>query len=82
MTPLKIGLTGNIGSGKSIVSAILRSIGIPVYDCDTEAKRLMQEDSETRDSIIAKFGNDCYPDGKNLNRQHLAEKIFNKSTAE
>ena len=42
--PLKIGITGNIGSGKSILSTIFRTIGIPVYDCDTEAKRLMQKD--------------------------------------
>jgi dephospho-CoA kinase len=81
MTPLKIGLTGNIGSGKSIVAAILRTLGIPVYDCDSEAKRLMQEDLETRSNIIDKFGSDCYPDGKNLDRRHLAEIIFNNPAA-
>ena len=81
MTPLKIGITGNIGSGKSIVSAILRTTGIPVYDCDTEAKRLMQEDAKIRDKIIALFGSSCYPDGKTLDRQHLAKKIFNNPTA-
>ena len=81
MTPLKIGLTGNIGSGKSIVSAILRTSGIPVYDCDTEAKRLMQEDPETRSSIIDKFGSRCYPDGKNLDRRYLAGIIFNNPEA-
>ena len=79
--PLKIGLTGNIGSGKSIVSAIFRTIGIPVYDCDTEAKRLMQSDEATRSRIIETFGKECYTPAGQLNKKHLASIIFNDATA-
>lgn len=80
-TPYKIGITGNIGSGKSIVSAILRTIGIPVYDCDTEAKRLMLKDNFVRSKIVETFGKECYTPNKELNRQHLANIIFNDTTA-
>ena len=80
-TPFKIGITGNIGSGKSIVSAILRTIGIPVYDCDTEAKRLMQNDNIIRNSIIEAFGTECYIPHEGLNKKHLANIIFNDPTA-
>ena len=78
--PYKIGITGNIGSGKSIVSAMLRTMGIPVYDCDTEAKRLMQTDKFIRCNIIEAFGEDCYTH-EGLNRKHLAGIIFNDATA-
>ncbi len=82
MTPsLKIGITGNIGSGKSIVSTILRTLGIPVYDCDTEAKRLMQKDSTIRSRIVETFGKECYTSHEELNRKHLANIIFNDTSA-
>ncbi|MBQ2340364.1 MAG: dephospho-CoA kinase, partial [Bacteroidaceae bacterium] len=38
---LRVGITGGIGSGKSFICKILQAKGFPVYDCDTEAKRLM-----------------------------------------
>ncbi len=82
MTPsLKIGLTGNMGSGKSVVSTIFRIMGIPVYDCDTEAKRLMQHDKITRSKIIEAFGKECYTPSKELNKKHIASIIFNDTAA-
>lgn len=80
-TSYKIGITGNIGSGKSIVSAILRTIGIPVYDCDAEAKRLMQKDAHIRNKIVETFGKECYTPNNELNKKHLANIIFNDTTA-
>ncbi len=80
-TPYKIGITGNIGSGKSIASAILRTIGIPVYDCDTEAKRLMLKDNFVRSKIVKTFGQECYTPNKELNKQHIANIIFNDTKA-
>ncbi len=80
-TPFKIGITGNIGSGKSIVSGIFRTIGIPVYDCDTEAKRVMRNDTLIRQEIIKTFGKECYTDNKEINKKHLARIIFNDTTA-
>ena len=50
-----IGLTGGIGSGKSTVSKILISEGIPVYDSDSRAKILMNSSIELKKNIIQKF---------------------------
>ena len=80
-SPQKIGITGNIGSGKSMLSAILRTIGIPVYDCDTEAKRLMQSDARTRNRIREAFGEKCYTREGTLDRKHLASIIFTDAAA-
>ena len=79
--PLKIGITGNIGSGKSMLSTIFRTMGIPVYDCDTEAKRLMQKDVRTRSKIMETFGEECYTPAGELDRRHLASIIFNDASA-
>ena len=56
----KVGVTGGIGSGKSFVCNILRRRGVPVYDCDAEAKRLMIENIEVRRNIVNLVGKDAY----------------------
>lgn len=73
---VRIGITGGIGSGKSIVSRILRSMGIPVYDCDAEAKRIMNCDSVVRKRLTEHFGEECYSGANGLNRKYLADCIF------
>lgn len=73
---LKIGLTGGIGSGKSIVAKAFGIIGVPVYVSDVEAKRLMNSDLEVRRLLIARFGNAIFDDQWNLNRKLLASIIF------
>lgn len=71
-----IGITGGIGSGKSYVSAILREkFGIPVYDCDMEAKRLTASNEEIRQRLIALVGPEVF-DGNKLNKQLLADYLF------
>ena len=62
---LKTGLTGSIGSGKSTVSRIFSSLGIPVYDADTEAKRLSAR-PEVRQKIAELFGEAAATDKKKL----------------
>lgn len=71
-----IGLTGNIGSGKTTVGKIFQSIGIPLYNADAEARRLMNTFAEIKDLLIARFGNEVYKNGQ-LNRTFLASIIFN-----
>lgn len=73
---ITIGITGGIGSGKSVVSRILRCNGFYVYDCDTEAKRLMIENLEVKNALIDNFGNQIYTSEGNLNRQYLSTLIF------
>jgi dephospho-CoA kinase len=75
-SPLRVGLTGGIGTGKSTVARIFRLLGVPVYDADSMAKRLMEEEEELITAIKMEFGSNSYKDGK-LNRQFLAEKVFN-----
>ena len=71
-----IGITGGIGSGKSYVSALLqREFGIPVYDCDKEAKRLTASNEEIRQKLIALVGPEVF-DGNKLNKQLLADYLF------
>lgn len=73
--PIKIGLTGGIGSGKSTISKLLTLYELPLYDSDTNAKRLMETDSEIIARISLLLGEKSYIEGK-LNRQLLAEQVF------
>lgn len=72
---VKLGVTGGIGSGKSYVSSSLRLRGIPVFDSDSEAKKLMLEDRAIVSSLKNLLGNDVYIAG-NLNKPLLASYIF------
>jgi dephospho-CoA kinase len=73
---LRIGLTGGIGSGKTTVAHIFEALGIPVYNADDAAKRLMAQDEELKKKIENSFGKESYS-GNKLNRKYLAEKVFN-----
>ena len=72
---IKVGITGGIGSGKSTVSNIFKVLGIPVFDADTAAKQLMQENESLKQNLQKEFGNDVYVNGQ-LNRKYLAEIVF------
>ncbi len=74
---LKIGITGNIGSGKTTVSRVFALLGVPVFYADESAKRVMVADKELMDGIKANFGNESYFDDGSLNRKHIASKVFN-----
>lgn len=73
----KIGITGGIGSGKSIVGKILSTIGFPVFYSDLEAKQIMTRDKNVVSQIKRTFGEEAYVNDE-LNRNFLAEKIFNQ----
>lgn len=72
-----IGLTGGIGSGKSVVSRILRLNGYTVYDCDSEASHIMNQDESVREKLIDIMGIQCYQENGILNRCYVASKLFN-----
>ncbi|MDE6008006.1 MAG: dephospho-CoA kinase, partial [Muribaculaceae bacterium] len=71
----KIGITGGIGAGKSIVSRLLRLKGFTVYDCDSAARSLMEQDPEVRDALTKLLGQDAFR-ANHLNRLFVAERIF------
>ncbi|HSF90059.1 MAG TPA: dephospho-CoA kinase [Saprospiraceae bacterium] len=71
-----IGLTGGIGSGKSTVAGLFRTLGIPVYESDQRAKALMQTNPQVRDEIIALFGPEAYDADQKLNRAWIASRAF------
>lgn len=72
-----IGITGGMGSGKSIVAALLTVYGIPVYDADSESKRLLLTSPTIRRGLTDLLGADIYsPDGTTLRRARMASLIF------
>ncbi len=76
---IRLGITGGIGSGKSYVSHLLNiHFGIPVYECDTEAKRLNNEDPLIREALIRLVGPEVY-DKDGLVKPVLAEYLFANS---
>jgi dephospho-CoA kinase len=74
---LKIGITGNIGSGKTTVSKIFEILGVPVFYADNAAKKVMVEDPILIDALKTEFGNESYFDDGSLNRKHIAGIVFN-----
>jgi dephospho-CoA kinase len=75
MNVLKIGLTGGIGSGKSLIGKIVENLGYPVYYSDLAAKELVDTDSEIRSQLIGLLGSEVYIVNE-LNRPFLAQQLF------
>ncbi|MFN5189423.1 MAG: dephospho-CoA kinase [Chitinophagia bacterium] len=71
-----IGLTGGIGSGKSVVAKVFATLGIPVFNADDEAKRIMQTSTEIKTKLIEQFGMDIY-NAHGLDKEKLANIVFN-----
>jgi dephospho-CoA kinase len=70
-----IGITGGIGSGKSIVAQTIENAGYPIIKSDFVAKELMNSDPRLKAKIIAAFGNNSYLNDK-INREYLSKEIF------
>jgi dephospho-CoA kinase len=72
---IKIGITGGIGSGKSLISRIVECIGYPVFYSDIEAKIILDTDEDIKSKMIFLFGKEIYTFGK-LNRVLLSKILF------
>lgn len=72
---IKVGLTGGIGSGKTVVTQLFNTIGIPVFCADTEAKKAYA-DNNVKKQMVNIFGNEIYADSNKINSKLLASKIF------
>jgi len=72
-----IGITGGIGSGKSTVCKVFKLLGVPLFEADVVAGKLINSNSEIRNELVQLFGKDIYSADNKLNRKKLAELIFN-----
>lgn len=72
---IKIGITGGIGSGKSVVSRLLEVMGVPVYISDTESKHITSTDPVIREELCELVGENVFIDGR-LNKPLLASYLF------
>jgi dephospho-CoA kinase len=70
-----IGLTGGIGSGKSTIAKVFVTLGIPVFDADSAAKQIMNDNTEIKEKLLANFGTAVYKNNI-LDREYLAKIVF------
>lgn len=73
---LKIGITGGIGSGKTIVSRIFNLLGAPLYNADERAKWILIHNSAVKKGVLEIFGNEAFKNNE-LDRPFISKKIFN-----
>ncbi len=71
-----VGLTGGIGSGKTLVSSMFKELGIPTYISDEEAKKIMISEPTIIKAIIQLFGKEAYLDKGVLNRTFISSQVF------
>jgi dephospho-CoA kinase len=75
-SPKQVGVTGGIGSGKSLVCRIFSALGAPVYDSDSRAKVLMTTDGILINQIRKEFGTLSFNADGSLNREFLSRQVF------
>lgn len=73
---IKIGITGGIGAGKSTVAKVFSALGVPIYDADSRAKWLQENNLLLIEGIKSVFGNEAYSDAGSLNKVFIASKVF------
>lgn len=78
---LKIGITGGIGTGKSTICDIFALLGIPVYNADKAAKRLMATNEDLKKQLIATFGTAAFTSTGDLDTTYIANKVFTDEKA-
>jgi len=71
-----VALTGGMGSGKSVVAHILKTMDYEVYDTDSQAKRLMTNNNALKFQLIDAFGEQVYQSDGSINRRYLSAKTF------
>ncbi|MBC5994244.1 dephospho-CoA kinase [Pontibacter cellulosilyticus] len=74
---LKVGITGGIGVGKTVVARMFSLLGIPVYDSDGRAKWVMQHDQALKSELTGAFGPKAFTEKGDLDRAYIASIVFN-----
>jgi dephospho-CoA kinase len=75
-TPLQIGVTGGIGSGKSVICQVFHMLGAPIYVADERAKWLTEHDPILKADIVRVLGRDAYDAAGRYNRGWVASQVF------
>ena len=75
-TPIKIGITGGIGSGKSVVCAVFQALGAPIYEADARAKWLTEHDPILKADIVRVLGPNAYDHTGRYSRAWVASQVF------
>lgn len=75
---LKVAITGGIGSGKSLVCQVFKTLGIPIFNADAISNQLVEQDAGVKVSIIKLFGKEAYINN-NYNRKYIANIVFNQA---
>lgn len=75
----KIGITGGIGAGKSMICHIFEILGVPNYPADQRAKWLQKNDRLLKSQIITLFGDRAYTETSELNRSYISQIVFNNT---
>jgi dephospho-CoA kinase len=75
---LKVAITGGIGSGKSLVCQVFKTLGIPIFNADAVSNQLVEHDTGVKASIIKLFGKEAYINN-NYNRKYIAHIVFNQA---
>lgn len=72
---IRVGLTGGIGSGKSTVCRVFRTLGVPVFEADAEGRRLLEQDPMLKAAIMERFGTSVFVEDR-IDRAALANVVF------
>lgn len=75
---IRIGITGGMGAGKSVISEMMRCLGIPVYDADIASKKFLNSNTKVKTQLIELLGEEIFSNGQ-LNRPLMAQLIFNNN---
>lgn len=75
--PLKVGLTGGIGSGKTTVSDLFAELSVPIIDADRISRESVKKGEPAYDKILALFGSDVIDESGELRRDYLRKLVFN-----
>jgi dephospho-CoA kinase len=74
--PLRIALTGGIGTGKSTVASTFQALGVPIIDSDIISRAIVKPGSASLEAITKEFGNDVLCSDGRLNRSKLRDIVF------
>ncbi|MFI5149179.1 MAG: dephospho-CoA kinase [Bacteroidia bacterium] len=73
---LKVGITGGIGSGKSVVCDIFRLLGISIFNSDLEGRKILDEEEEVKQKLVLLFGPEAYTTAGKADRKYIASLVF------